>query len=100
MQSKFELFTEKAFEILQGAGIDIRYITACPYELILESDLISVVDRIIFQATRYHGVHEFITEITLHPQDVFLANEWGLFLLNTDSPSDLRFEEHTFPDER
>lgn len=53
---------------------------------------------VIFPAIGYRGARKFITEIRLEQQDMFVCNEWGLFLLNTDGDNDIKFEEHTWPD--
>jgi hypothetical protein len=98
MDSKFELFRQRAFKILSAAGFDVQNTWVSQYELILEAELKNVFDRVAFTAIGYRGAREFITEIRLQQQDVFICNEWGLFLLNTDAPSDIKFEEHTYPD--
>jgi hypothetical protein len=94
-KSKFELLRDTALEVLGWSGFDVRHLPVCQYELILESEFREGDDMIRFSAT---GEEEFITEIRLWRQDVFVCNEWGLFLLNTDGKSDAGFEEHTYPD--
>lgn len=96
MNSRFEQFRQRPFEI--GPGYDPQNIWASQYELILEAELKNVFDRITFRAIGYPGAREFITEVRLQPQDAFICNEWGLFLLNTDGPTDIKFEEHTYGD--
>jgi hypothetical protein len=100
MKSKFELFREKCFIAANHMGIDVGGELPCQYELILEAGLGEVADTIMFVAIGGWGKREweFITEIRLKPTDIFMCGEWGLFLLNTDGPDDVKFEEHTFPD--
>ena len=98
MDSKFELFRQRAFKILSVSGFDVQNILVNQYELILEAELKNVFDRVTFNAIRYRGGREFITEVRLQQQDAFICNEWGLFLLNTDGLTDIKFEEHTYPD--
>jgi hypothetical protein len=98
MESNFELFFKRALVILSTMGVDAENVLANQYELILEADLKTVEDRVVFQAIGSRGSREFITEVKLMPQDIFVCNEWGLFLLNTDGERDVKFEEHTFPD--
>lgn len=100
MESKFELFRKKAFDLLLQSGISPENIDACNYELILEAGLDGVTDRVLFKVLNFGYRHPdaFITEIRLNMQDIFIFNEWGLFLLNTDGPMDIKFEEHTYPD--
>lgn len=98
MDSKFELFRQRAFKILSAAGFDVKNILVSQYDLILEAELKNVFDRVTFNAIGGRSAREFITEIRLQQQDVFICNEWGLFLLDTDAPSDIKFEEHTYPD--
>jgi hypothetical protein len=43
---------------------------------------------------------DFITEVRLMNQDIFVCHEWGLFLLNTYGESDIEFKQHTFPDRK
>jgi hypothetical protein len=100
MESKFEVFKKEAFGLVRKMGIDPLATMACQYELILESELRLVVDRVVFQAIGYRGGDECITEVRLKQQDLFVCNEWGLFLLNTDMASDVKFDEHTYPDPR
>lgn len=100
MDSKFELLRERAFEILLVAGFDPQNIWVNRYELILEAELKNVFDRVTFNAIGYRGAREFITEQRLQQQDAFICNEWGLFLLNTDSLTDMKFQEHTYPDRK
>lgn len=98
MESKFEQFKQKAFSILRSAhNIDPQMVDAHQYDLILESTLKEESDRVMFMVNRY-GTPSFITEVKLHTQDVFMFNEWGLFLLNTRSEMDMSFEEHTYVD--
>ena len=100
MKSKFEVFRERAFRILTENGFDLSGISSCQYELILEAAVDGIVDRVVFWANDWWGSDNFITEIRLRPQDAFICNRMGLFLLNTDGPSDIKFEEHTFPDRK
>jgi hypothetical protein len=65
----------------------------------LEVGLCDIVeDRVMFSANIRNIGGQFITEIRLHQQDTFLCDEFGLFLLNTDGPNDIDFQEHTFQD--
>ncbi len=99
MDRKFEQFRQRAFKILAAAGgLNLENIWASQYELILEAELKDVFDRVTFNAIGYRGAREFITEVRLQQQDAFICNEWGLFLLNTDGLTDIKFEEHTYPD--
>lgn len=98
MKGKFELFLEKAYHLVSMYGMDAGNLQACQYQLILEADLNGVTDRVAFQAVRWSGARPFMTEIRLEQRDAFVANEWGLFLLNTAGERDVQFEEHTFPD--
>lgn len=100
MDSKFELFVQRTYKILMAAGFDPQNILASQYELILEAELKNVFDRVTFKANGNRGAGEFITEVRLQWQDAFVCNEWGLFLLNTDSLMDIKFQEHTYPDRR
>lgn len=87
---------KKAVDILSMAGFDVQNNYASQYELILEANLRTRQDRVVFRAIEDN--FQFITEIRLHMQDIFICDEWGLFLLNTDGKDDIKFEEHTFPD--
>jgi hypothetical protein len=100
MKSKFELFRKRAFGILEMHGFSVwdGDLSAVQYELILEAELKEVVDQVVFWVNLYAGGKQFITEIRLDHRDTFIANEWGLFLLNTDGSDDVTFEEHTFED--
>jgi hypothetical protein len=99
MHTKFEELLKRTKNVLSAAGFDLwnnQFPTA--HELILEADLKDVGDRVGFRVVSWRGMKEFITETKLRRQDVFVCNEWGLFLLDTGSESDIEFEEHTFPD--
>jgi hypothetical protein len=98
MESKFELFKKRASGIVFAMGADPRNVSASQYQLILEADLKMGMDRVMFPAIGWRGSREFITEVRLMQQDMFVCNKWGLFLLNTDGRSDVKFEEHTYPD--
>jgi hypothetical protein len=82
METKFELFRKEQYELILEAGLG---------ELFDH-------DRISFPAIKWHGLEQFITEIRLAQQDIFICNKWGLFLLNTAGKEDVKFEEHTYPD--
>jgi hypothetical protein len=98
MTSKFELFVKKYCDLLMQNGVDVVNNPPCQYELILEAGLSEVVGQVIFRANGAWPDGVFITEIRLQPQDIFVCNEWGLFLLDTNGGSDVGFWEHTFPD--
>jgi hypothetical protein len=100
METKFELLKKAAIKVASQWGIDLVTIYANEYKLILEAELKGLYDddRVSFQAIRRPGSKQFITEIRLAQQDIFICNEWGLFLLNTSGEEDITFEEHTYPD--
>ena len=68
------------------------------YELILEAEVQEGMDRVTFFANLNAGQKTFITEIRLHPQDVFVCYRWGFFLLNSGGLGDVAFKEHTYVD--
>ena len=45
MDSKFELFRQRAFKILSAAGFDVKNILVSQYDLILEAELKNVFDE-------------------------------------------------------
>jgi hypothetical protein len=98
METKFELLVKRARKVIEQAGMDMAHGDCMPYELILEAGIMQVADRIRFNVLIFGLADHFITEIRLHLQDIFICNEWGLFLLNTDGRLDIGFEEHTFVD--
>jgi hypothetical protein len=100
MTSKFELFREKAVKMMQQTtGLNMADILVNQYELVLESDLKGVFDRVAFTVNGgFRGAERFMTETRLNLQDAFICNEWGLFLLDTGGDEDINFEEHSYPD--
>jgi hypothetical protein len=100
-KNRFQILAERAWEVMVAAGlyqqgqVGIGFV---PYELILESDLSYVTDRVVFRAVGARGCKEFITEITLQQTDCFFYDRWGLFMLDTKGASDIGFKQHTFPD--
>jgi hypothetical protein len=98
MNSNYELSLGRVMKYLTMYGIDPMEVEVSQYQLILEAGLCNIVgDRLAFYPGR--GPSQFITETRLHQQDSFFCDEWGLFLLNTDGPEDVKFEEHTFVDQ-
>jgi hypothetical protein len=99
MHNEHKLFVKKALRIMEQNGFEKICLRAWPYELILEVSLNHVTDRAVFIANRGAGRGTFITEIRLDPLDVFICNRWGLFLLDSNGPDDVAFEEHTYVDD-
>jgi hypothetical protein len=98
MESRFETLMGRTIRILTMAGINPAHVTCSQYDIILEADLKMVQDRVVFRAIGFGVANGFITEIKLNQRDSFVFDEWGLFLLNTDGPEDVKFGEHTFAD--
>jgi hypothetical protein len=89
---------EKAIKCLLASGYtDSNGLDCFPYELILEIGVRDVADRGIFKALMFPEP-DYPTEIRLHLQDVFLFDQWGLYLLDASDRNDMTFTEHTFPD--
>jgi len=99
-KSRYEILMGTARRMLVESGWGDKVIQeawATPYELLLEADISRVVNRIVFRANG-DRMNEFITEIRLPSEDVFIFDRWGLYLLNTEGADDINFREHTFPD--
>ena len=99
IESRFDRLLRKTTELFAASGIDTFYASSSPYDLILESGLDFVVDEVLFPVMHHKG-DRFITEIGLHQEDVFVFDQWGLYLLNTEGHYDTQFTEHTFPDSK
>ena len=96
---RFDRLLKKATEMFEGCIIDAFYASASQHDLILESELDFVVGEVLFPVMHHKG-DRFITEIGLHQEDIFVFDQWGLYLLNTQGPYDTQFTEHTFPDSK
>jgi hypothetical protein len=83
--------------VMGAAGIDIGGTLATRYDIILESEMAGPRESVYFYMSN-RGPENFITEIKLHPGDVFIVGKWGLFILDTTDRSDVCFTEHSFPD--
>jgi len=101
-KTRYEILLDKAREVIIDTigWIGIRpEVSSTPYELILESSMSEVLGtRLVFRVSAGWAREGYITEMWLQPQDVFVFDRWGLFLLNTDDQSDITFLQHTFPD--
>lgn len=96
VMTAFEDFEKKAITwVTEYYDLSPVQLRVGKYDLIMESELTQGFDYLKFNANFFEP---YITEVRLHAKDVFVFNEWGLFLLNTDGPFDVNFEEHTFVD--
>jgi hypothetical protein len=97
--NRYDLLRKKAISVVLASGISSFGSTdIIPYELILESALSELVgDRVTFRVLSSLEATSR-TELRLHYSDVFVFNQWGLYMLNTSGLYDMGFREHTFPD--
>jgi hypothetical protein len=100
-ENRFDRLFRKTCQLLRECDINTFDATLSQYDIILESDLALAKEAILFNVVGDNsGWPRFITEIPLHKKDIFVFDQWGLYLLNTEEASDTSFTEHTFPDGR
>lgn len=99
IESRFDRLFRKTRELCTESGIDTFYASASQYDLILESGLHFAVGEVLFPVM-HHKEDRYMTEIRLHKEDIFVFDQWGLYLLNAEGPYDTQFTEHTFPDSK
>lgn len=88
-----------AIEVLQNGGFDIGNATISKNDIIMEAEIANLTKEVDFFVNESHQ-EDFITEINLNANDIFVVGKWGLFLLNTIGKEDVAFIEHTFPDDK
>lgn len=97
-ESRFGQLCASTRHALLSAGCDLQSAIISPYDIILESRLNYASNHFRFKVVDFMGAYRHITEITLHPEDIFVFDQWGLYLLNTKGDLDTEFRELTFPD--
>jgi hypothetical protein len=99
-QSIFDKFLQSTHALLRASGYHTRAALVSQYDIIMESALNFVIDEVVFTPSASPVRDRFITEIPLDERDVFVFNQWGLYLLNTEGAYDTNFREHTYPNDR
>jgi hypothetical protein len=100
-ESRFDRLIRVTKQVLLHGGVDTSGAMFSQYDIVMEADLALAKGAILFNVVGDNsGWPRFITEIPLHKKDIFVFDQWGLYLLNTEEASDTSFTEHTFPDGR
>lgn len=95
-----EKLQEAAHRRFVEMDVDYSLMMHGQYDLILEAELSSVSDRIVFIVNGTKCYKNFITEVRLPQNDVFVFDQWSLYLLNTKGSEDVGFDEYMYPDQR
>ena len=97
-ENSLEWLMQRTLKMLDQQGYSVFDALVSQCDLIMESGLDFVVDKVLFPAIDDTHQGKYPTEIRLHGQDIFVFDQWGLYLLNTKERGDMDFREHTFPD--